>query len=93
MKTIKHSGIPTDEQIREYLGTIGQSVNKAFLLGFASGWNARNNGFNPSQGASSSTKSLQDPASTAGSALDKHCAHINKIKQLIEETRQHDYKE
>jgi hypothetical protein len=76
---IKQSEIPTDTQIREYLGILGQSVNQTFLLGFISGWNARNNGFNPNQGAPSSTVSQQNPA---GSTEDKSSADDNKTKVI-----------
>ncbi|MFA5307302.1 MAG: hypothetical protein WC365_07685 [Candidatus Babeliales bacterium] len=68
---IKQSEIPTDTQIREYLGVLGQSVNQTFLLGFVSGWTARNNGFKPNSGAQSSTMSQQDHE---GSIEDKSSA-------------------
>ncbi|MFA5307042.1 MAG: hypothetical protein WC365_06355 [Candidatus Babeliales bacterium] len=78
-KTIitKQSGIPTDMQIREYLGVLGQSVNQTFLLGFVSGWTARNNGFKPNSGAPSSTVSQQHHE---GSIEDNAAPTIKSIK-------------
>lgn len=39
--------IPTESQIRDYVGLLGPIVDKAFIQGFISGWWARHNGFNP----------------------------------------------